>query len=86
MELSPSQKKTEKIVDELVKKGEITQKKGSDIVKTLLEKGKDIRKEIEEIVEKRVVNIHKKLNIPTRADLEKLSKMITSLEKKLKKG
>ena len=73
-------------MDELVKKEETTQKKGPDIVKTLLEKGKDIRKEIEEIVEKRVVNIHKKLNIPTRDDLEKLSKMITSLEKKLKKG
>lgn len=73
-------------MDELVKKEEATQKKGPDIVKTLLEKGKDIRKEIEGIVEKRVVNIHKKLNIPTRDDLEKLSKMITSLEKKLKKG
>jgi poly(hydroxyalkanoate) granule-associated protein len=80
-----TKEKAEKIVDELVKKGKITKKKGPDIVKTILEKGKDTRNEIEKIVEKSVMKIHKRLNIPTRNDFEKLSKKIDTLEKKLKR-
>lgn len=79
-----TKEKAEKIVDELVKKGEVAKKKGPDVVQTILEKGKDARNEIEKIIEKSVMKIHKRLNIPTRDDLEKLSKRIAILEKKLK--
>lgn len=80
-----TKEKAEKFVDELEKKGKATKIEHPDIVKTILEKGTEVRKEIEKIVEKTVMNIHKKLNIPTRKDLEILSRRIATLEKKLKK-
>ena len=80
-----TKEKAEKFVDELEKKGKATKIEHPDIVKTILEKGTEVRKEIEKIVEKTVMNIHKKLNVPTRGDLEILSRRIATLEKKLKK-
>lgn len=80
-----TKEKAEKFVDELEKKGKATKIEHPDIVKTILEKGTEVRKEIEKIVEKTVMNIHKKLNVPTREDLEILSRRIAILEKKLKK-
>ncbi|MCK4255442.1 phasin family protein [candidate division WOR-3 bacterium] len=80
-----TKEKAEKFVDELEKKGKATKIEHPDIVKTILEKGTEVRKEIEKIVEKTVMNIHKKLNVPTREDLEILSRRIATLEKKLKK-
>ncbi|MCK4595548.1 phasin family protein [candidate division WOR-3 bacterium] len=80
-----TKEKAEKFVDELEKKGKATKIEHPDIVKTILEKGTEVRKEIEKIVEKTVMNIHKKLNVPTRQDLEILSRRIATLEKKLKK-
>ena len=80
-----TKEKAEKFVDELEKKGKATKIEHPDIVKTILEKGTEVRKEIEKIVEKTVMNIYKKLNVPTRQDLEILSRRIATLEKKLKK-
>lgn len=80
-----TKEKTEKIVDELVEKGRVAKKKGPDLIETIVDKGKDVRKEIEKIVEKKVASIHKKLNLPTRTDLDELSKRIAILEKKIKK-
>ncbi|MCK4256323.1 phasin family protein [candidate division WOR-3 bacterium] len=80
-----TKEKAEKFVDELEKKGKATKIEHPDIVKTILEKGTEVRKEIEKIVEKTVMNIHKNLNVPTREDLEILSRRIATLEKKLKK-
>jgi len=77
-----TKEKAEDIVKELVKRGEVAKKDRAEFVEKLLERSKDTRIEIEKIVEKSVMNVLKKLNIPTRSDLNALMKKIDELAKK----
>ncbi|MCK4422002.1 phasin family protein [candidate division WOR-3 bacterium] len=77
-----TKEKAEKIVDDLVKKGEIAKKDQPKFVKKLLERGKDTRVEIEAIIEKTMTNVLNKLNIPTKTDIDALMKKIDHLAKK----
>lgn len=77
-----TKEKAEKIVEELVKKGEVTKKDKPEFVKNLVEKGKEGRAEIEKLVEKSMTNVLNKLNIPTKSDIDALMKKIDRLGKK----
>ena len=79
---SLTKEKAEEIVNDLVKRGEVSKKDQSEFVKKLLERGKDTRTEIEKIVEKTVTSVLKKLNIPTKTDIDALMKKIDNLVKK----
>jgi polyhydroxyalkanoate synthesis regulator phasin len=83
--LDLTREKAEKIVEELVKKGEVAKEKQPDFVKRLLERSKAGRTEVEKIVENAVSNVVKKLDVPTRSAIDTLSKKIDELGKKLKK-
>ncbi len=69
--------KADKTLEGLLKKGDITKEH-------LISRGKEAKKEIEKIVEKKVEEIHERLNLATKADIEELSKRISALEKKIK--
>lgn len=77
-----TKEKAEEIVEELIKRGEISKKDQPNFVKRLLEGGKDTRIEIEKIVEKSVTNVLDKLNIPTKSDIDALMKKVEKLTKK----
>lgn len=83
--LTITKEKAEKMVDELVKKGEIARKDQPDFVKKLIEKGKDTRKEVEKIVEDTTRSVLDKLELSTKRDIEELSKKLDALAKKIKK-
>jgi poly(hydroxyalkanoate) granule-associated protein len=80
--LTITKEKTEKIVEEFVKRGEIAKKDKAGYINKLFERGKDARIEIEKIVEKSMTNVLNKLNIPTKSDIDALMKKIEGLKKK----
>ena len=73
------------VIDELVKKGELSESQGARLVKECSEKatktGEEVSKSIAEVVGKAL----EKMNIPTRDEVEKLSRKITALSAKIKK-
>lgn len=77
--------KINEIVDDLVKKGELSESQGSKLVKEWGDKisksGDDISKNVSELVN----NTLSKMNIPTKAEVEELEKKIKALSARVKK-
>ncbi len=80
---SLTKEKAEKLVEDLIKEGEVSEGEGSKFVKDLLEKAENNRKTMEKQVEKTVHNVLKKINIPSRKDIMGLNSKIEKLDKKL---
>ena len=78
-----AQEKVKELVDELVKKGEISKSQGAKIVKTWTEKAdkrkENLSKDISELINKTLT----RMNIPTKKDIQELNKKIDALSKKL---
>ena len=75
-----SKEQIEKLVAELVKKGEVTAAESKDLVQELFEKGEAEKKQINERFREQFAQLLKELNIPTKADLERLEQRIKVLE------
>ena len=73
--------KIQEVIDELVKKGEITEKEARETVAGLKEKSKKFKKEMEERTEKIVTGILRHLNVPTKVELEEIKERLEKLEK-----
>jgi len=69
-------------VKELVKKGEMSEKEGKQLVNDLMEKSKKMTREIETKTEEMVTSTLKRLNIPTRKELDELRERVDRLEKR----
>ena len=76
--------KLKEIVDDLVKRGELSESQGAKLFKEWTEKAEkgtaDMNKAISEAVNKTL----EKMNIPTKGEVEKLHKEVKALEKKLR--
>ena len=77
-----TREKTEELVKELVKKGEMSEKEGKQLVNDLMEKSKKMTREIETKTEEMVTSTLKRLNIPTRKELDELRERLDRLEKR----
>ncbi len=84
--LSLTREKAEEWIDELVRRGEISEKEGREAVDEFVEKSKEMRQDLSSRVESAVEEAVKKMNLATRDDLDKLKKKITALEKTVKSG
>ncbi len=77
--------KINEFIDDLVKKGELSESQGAKLVKECSEKvsksGEDISRSITELINK----TFEKMNIPSRDEVEKLSRKVTSLSARVKK-
>lgn len=80
---SLTREKTEKLVKDLIKEGEVSEGEGSKLLKELLEKVEENKKSMEKKIEQTVCDVLKKLNIPSRKDIIGLNNKIEKLEKKL---
>lgn len=82
--LSLTREKAKSLAEDLIKKGELAKTEEAKFVKDLMEKaektGVEVKKKIEETVEKTI----KKLNIPTRKDLDEIKEKLDKLIKKNK--
>ena len=77
-----TREKSEELVKELVKKGEMSEKEGKQLVNDLMEKSKKVTRELETKTEEMVTLTLKRLNIPTRKELEELRERIEKIEKR----
>lgn len=79
------QEKVREFVDELVKKGELSESQGAKLVKEWSEKADkgstDLGKSLSEIVTKTL----EKMNLPTRDDIDKLNNSVQNLSDRVKK-
>lgn len=73
-----------KLVKELVKKGEISQKEGEKLLKDLLKKGEDARKDLTKTLHEGAEEVLGRADIATKDDLDKLTKRVAAMEKKLR--
>ena len=82
--LSLTREKAKSLAEDLIKKGELAKTEEAKFVKDLMEKaektGGEVKKKIEETVEETI----KKLNIPTRKDLDEIKEKLDKLIKKNK--
>lgn len=82
-----TQEEVEKFVNKLVERGEIAEKDGRKMIKDVMErrkqKAEEVRSETEEKVDQRLDEMLTRLNVPTRDDIDALSKQIASLTRKV---
>ena len=78
-----SKEQIEKMVDELVKKGEVTAAESKDLLKDLMEKGEAGKKELNDRIRAQVEKLLQELNAPAKVDIENLEKRIQGLEEQL---
>lgn len=77
---SLAQEEAEIFIHKLIEKGELAEKEGCVLVKDLREKR---RQKTEELLDNRIKNVVERMKIPTKADIETLSKKIAELSKKI---
>ena len=79
------QEKVRELVDELVKKGELSEREGARLIREWSKRagrtGDELNKAITLVVKKTL----EKMNIPTREDIERLTKEVRSFSARLKK-
>ena len=85
--VSLAQDEAEKFVHKLIEKGEIAEKDGRSLLKDLAENRKQRTKEssqrVSDELEKRMESLLNRMNIPTKTDIEQLSKKVAELTKKI---
>ena len=79
------QEKVKEFIDELVKKGELSESQGAKLVKEWTERAGKGTSELTKGVSELVIKTLEKMNIPTKEDIEKLNKKIQSLSARVKK-
>ena len=84
--MSLTREKVEEFMDELVKRGELSEKEGREAVDELVKKSKEMKKDMESRIEKAVNEALDATNLVTKDDMAKLKRRVTALEKAVKKS
>ncbi len=79
------QEKVKEFVDELVKKGELSESQGAKLVKEWSEKAEKNTDEISKSLNDLIAKTLGKMNLPTKADFEKIDEKINSLAARISK-
>jgi poly(hydroxyalkanoate) granule-associated protein len=78
-----AQEEVEEFVKKLVDRGEIAEKDGRKLVDDILEKRKSRAQKAEDALETRVEGLLDRMNVPSKSDIDELSKKITLLAQKV---
>ncbi|WP_269636739.1 phasin family protein [Paenibacillus forsythiae] len=78
-----SKEKVEKVVDELVKRGEVAPSESKALVDRLIERGEEERGVFKSAVQEQVQRVLKDLNVPVKSDISALEERIAVLERRL---
>lgn len=82
--LTLTKEKAEELVDELIKKGEVSKDERSSVMREILDKAKEQEENINERIRVEISKIIEKLGIPSKKDFEELEKRIDKLTQQLK--
>jgi polyhydroxyalkanoate synthesis regulator phasin len=80
-----AQEKVKEFIDELVKKGELSESQGAKLVKEWTDKAGKSSAELSKNISEVITKTLERMNLPTKGDIEKLDKKIQSLSVRLKK-
>jgi polyhydroxyalkanoate synthesis regulator phasin len=72
----------EKFVDELVKKGELSQHESREFAHELMKKGEEAQQKLDERIQLKLKQLLSELNIATKDDIKRLEQRIEQLENK----
>jgi polyhydroxyalkanoate synthesis regulator phasin len=72
--------KVKELIDELVRKGEISEKEAEENLEEWKQKAQQMRNEWEEKIEEAISAVLKRMNIPSRRELEDLKERLARLE------
>jgi len=72
--------KMKEMMDDLVKKGELSEKEARETLEEMKEKSQQIQKDWEERVEQTIDGVLRHLNIPSRKELDELKDRLAKLE------
>jgi polyhydroxyalkanoate synthesis regulator phasin len=79
------QEKVKEIIDDFVKKGELSESQGAKLVKEWTEKvdknAEDISKSLNDLVQKAL----EKMNLPSKDEIAKVSEQVNTLSERIKK-
>jgi len=78
-----AQEEIEEFIDKLVERGEIAEKDGKQLVGEVMEHRKKFQKKTGDEMNKQVEQILERMDVPTKGDVDTLSKKITALSKKI---
>lgn len=78
-----SKEQADKIIDELVEKGNMAKTEASDIIEELMKKGKEAQEKWETTVEERINQAVQESKLVFRQEFEELKKRVEALEEKL---
>lgn len=73
------------VIDELVKKGELSESQGARLVKECTAKAGKTGEEVNRAVSELIGKALEKMSIPSRDDFEKLNRKVTALSSRIKK-
>ena len=82
--LSFSEEKLKQCIDDLIKRGEVSDEEGDDLFKKFTRRAEEEKDSIEEWMKEKLGEILKKMDIVTRDDVGKLEKELKSLGKRVK--
>ncbi|WP_172256099.1 phasin family protein [Saccharibacillus deserti] len=78
-----SKEKVEKVVDDLVKKGEIAPSESKAVVSKLIERGEEERSAIKNMVQEQVRRVLKEIDVPAGSEVDSLEQRIAVLEQRV---
>lgn len=78
-----AQDEVEEFVKKLVERGEIAEKDGRKLIDDIMEKRKNRAQKAEDALETRIEGLLERMNVPTKSDIDNLSKKITLLAEKV---
>jgi polyhydroxyalkanoate synthesis regulator phasin len=78
-----SKEKVEKVVEELVKRGELAPSESRALVDRLIERGEEERGMFKSAVQEQVQRVLKEMNVPVQNDIAELEGRIAVLERRL---
>lgn len=73
------QDKAEEIANQLIEKGELKENEKPEFIKDLIEEGEKFKSNLDEKIQSAVDATVKKLNIPTRDEIEDINKKIDQI-------
>lgn len=78
-----SKEKVEKVVDDLVKRGELAPEQSKALVNRLIERGEEEQSQIKSFIYEQVKRILNEMDIPSKDDISSLEQRIKALEAKV---
>ncbi|HSF80118.1 MAG TPA: phasin family protein [Anaerolineales bacterium] len=81
--ISIAQDEIEDFVNKLIERGEIAEQDGRKLISEIVDKRKQRVHKAEDEIGRRVEVVLDRLNVPTKADIDSLSKQVSALSKKV---